>query len=406
MINKILTKQTTKEIGLSVLIVSIWQLCLQTISQFVLPITKLAMPSTLPNVGIFSVWFKWDSGWYYNIVKNGYQYVHTIKPVQQTIVFFPAFPLITRFIHFLTGLSYSFSGILINYIFTIGIILLILKIWPIFIDKYSKLNSEYKLKNYFLPVILVLCIPTVFVFSTYYSDATLIFFITLSLYLAFKKKYILAALAAGIASATIITGVVAGVGLIFIYIEQKQLWKSKINIIIKELLKLFGLGLLSIWGLLYYMLFLQLRFNSFFAFYTDEKAWGRNNVSLLTNLKDIWYNNFSKIFDPQFFGGHVNYLVNLSDMLATVGIILIIIWSIKHKNLWLSVYSFIALILPLSSGSMISMNRYFLILIPAVVLILSTLNKRFYNYLYFLLPFLFILEIILAIYFLSNMYVF
>ena len=405
---KIKSNSNFQQLGLAFLIVSIWQLCLQLINQFVLPlINQNNLINKSPNIGILTNWFRWDSGWYYYIAKTGYHYVHTIKPIPQTVVFFPAFPLIDRVIHFLTGLSYAFSGLLINYLFTIGIIFIIIKIWPILIAKYSKNDSEYKLKNYYLPLILILSIPTIFVFSSFYSDATLVFFILLALYLAFKKKYLFAALSAGVASATIITGVVAVIGLVFIYIEQEEVFKLKPNDMIKEhLLKLIGLGLVGVWGLLYYMLYLQLRFKAFFSFYTDEKAWGRNGGSFLDNLKNIWIDNYAKIFDPKFFGSHATYLINITDMLAVLAILFIIIWSIKHKSLWLGVYSFVALILPISTGSISSMNRFFLILIPGVIFFLATLNKKFYNYLYFLLPILFISEIILMVYFLSNIYVF
>ncbi len=405
---KIKSNVNFQQFSLAFLIVSVWQLCLQLVNQFILPLINSTSFNGLSlNVGLFSRWFRWDSAWYYYIAKTGYHYINTVKPTQQTVVFLPTFPLIDRLIHFLTGLSYMFSGLLINYLFTIGIIFIILKIWPLFINKYSKIDSKYKLKNYYLPILLTLSIPTIFVFVSFYSDATLVFFILLALYLAFKKKYLLAALSAGVASATIITGVVAVIGLIFIYIEQEEIFKLNfLNILKKHLLKLISLGLLGIWGLIGYMIYLQLKFKSFLAFYTDEKAWGRSNNNLLNNFKNIWQQSFSNFFNPNFFGSHAIYLINLTDMVAVLAIIFIIIWSIKYKNWWLSIYSFVALALPISTGSIASINRYFLILIPGVVFFLATLNKKVYRYLYFLLPILFILEIILAIYFLKGIYVF
>jgi hypothetical protein len=55
------------------------------------------------------------------------------------------------------------------------------------------------------------------------------------------------ALSANVASATIITGVVAVVRLVFIYIEQEKVFRLKsVDMIKKHLLKIIGLGLLGV----------------------------------------------------------------------------------------------------------------------------------------------------------------
>jgi len=39
---------------------------------------------------------RWDAGWYLDIVTNGYRYAPGDATIQQNIVFFPAYPMLTR----------------------------------------------------------------------------------------------------------------------------------------------------------------------------------------------------------------------------------------------------------------------------------------------------------------------
>ena len=47
---------------------------------------------------------RWDAGWYLQIAENGYSYIPEAGPeVQQNIVFFPAYPMVTRVVALLLG---------------------------------------------------------------------------------------------------------------------------------------------------------------------------------------------------------------------------------------------------------------------------------------------------------------
>src|SRR5262249_40146875 len=60
---------------------------------------------------------RWDAGWYLQIVTEGYKYAAGDPSVQQNIVFFPAYPMLTRVVGRLFGgdmIGYVPAGMMIS----------------------------------------------------------------------------------------------------------------------------------------------------------------------------------------------------------------------------------------------------------------------------------------------------
>src|ERR1700722_7826176 len=53
---------------------------------------------------LFNLPLRWDAGWYLQIAERGYSFIQDAGPrFQQNIVFFPAYPVITRVVALLLG---------------------------------------------------------------------------------------------------------------------------------------------------------------------------------------------------------------------------------------------------------------------------------------------------------------
>ena len=390
-------------------IVLVWRICLEFINQFVVPLVdRYGNISSL--IDGLSRWRAWDGEWYFGIITTGYHYSSSIATsVPQNVAFFPGFPAIVRLVHNISRLPYLYAGLLSNFLLTVGIVYIACELYAIFVEKYtSKINKpESKLTN-FWPAIIVLSLPTTFIFAAFYADALLVFCLMLAIYLGLKKRYILAAVFAGFASGVNPIGVIAAPALLLMFIEQESLLAKLANSFVgtvkKYTLKTLTMSILSINGILIYMLYLWHRFSNPLAFYKVEKAWGRaSSSSFFSNLSYIWRIYYAHLFNLSYFGNYrFELLISLSDMLIPILAIVIIVISIYKKAWWLAIYSLLLILVPISTGTLVSLNRYALGLIPALIFIFALASKKRQKYAWIIVSLTAVTEIIFTVIFLQN----
>ncbi|MGO2166276.1 hypothetical protein [Corynebacterium casei] len=86
-----------------------------------LRIGMLALLATVNEDNVWGLLNKWDAAHYVGIAGEGY-FAGTIgeDPAEEIrLAFFPAFPMIMRLIHLVTGLDYALAGILFNFMATV-----------------------------------------------------------------------------------------------------------------------------------------------------------------------------------------------------------------------------------------------------------------------------------------------
>ena len=383
-----LNKEKSKLIIFILFFVLVWRAALELVYIFLTPIITSNLPIS-SGLG----WLHWDGNWYYSIVTTGYHYVAN-NLIYQNVPFFPGFPFLTWILHTITDLTASYSGLLLNLLLSIGIGIIAYELWGLFSanTKYKSIN-----KQTFLPLALVFFLPTSFFFAAYYSEALTVFSLILGIYFAYKKKYYLAAFMAGLATTSNPIGVVLAPALLVLYLQQKNFFHA---FSLKKCINVVTLSILSVWGILSYMLFLDLRFNQPIAFYLDEKAWGRSG-NLITKLMSIPYNHF---FDMHYFSytARVFYLIALTDMLVPIIAFAMIVYLIYKKVWWLVVYVVFSIGLPLSTGQIGSINRFSLVLIPVLIYIIAQIKPSLHKYVWVLLAISATIEIILTAVFLQG----
>jgi hypothetical protein len=134
-------------------------------------------------------WFQGDAGWYYLIAQNGYSYT----PGQQSpIAFFPAYPLLVKWLGGLLGGDLSTAAGLLTLICAAGVVML-------FADWVRSVVSP---RTAVVAVAVLLVYPySFFLYGSGYSDALFLLTAMGSLALLERRHYVLAGLVGAVATA-------------------------------------------------------------------------------------------------------------------------------------------------------------------------------------------------------------
>lgn len=320
------------ELTISIAVVVVWRVCLEMINHILVPLINYP-PNLFGTGGIkdgFANWIHWDGSWYLYVVQAGYHYYYANPQVSQNIVFFPGYPLGVRIVHDVTGIGFPYAGLLLNILICIAIVFVTQKLYKLFKAKNLKRkNSKTDNDHGFLVIALIFSFPTAFFLAAFYADALLLLLFLCAIYFALKNKYLLAAILAGAATGCKITGIVAAVTVMAIFVEQHLRNNEFFHQKTQVMAKFVGLSLLSVWGILLYMAYLYEKFHNAFVFYTDESAWpGKNQGNAISN---IWLQNYAHIFEPRYFGDHMSYLVALTDMAVPLLAVLLLAYFAYKK---------------------------------------------------------------------------
>jgi Gpi18-like mannosyltransferase len=386
-------------------IVLVWRVCLEFISQTLAPAIQPSGGAESYISGVrfgLARWMRWDGTWYMTIINSGYHHHASAIIQQENIAFYPAFPILVRLINDVTRIPYAYAGLILNFFLTIATCYFGYLLYATMKKKYGKHKTDH---GFYVPVFFILAFPTAFFFAAFYSEALLVLALTASLYFALNRRYWAAALFAGLATGSKIIGIIAAPTILILYIEQENVFNHGfIEAIKKRWLTAAGLMITSVSGIVLYMAYLWVRFGNPLLSYDDNQApgWGRKvGGFFITNISTY----YQHIFDPKAYGSHINYLTNLSLAIVPIVALLLVAYALYKRIWWMALYAFLMIILPLSTGSLMSVNRLALVLMPCFIGILATeysSTKRFY--IWSIVALMAVAEIVLASFFLQGTY--
>jgi Gpi18-like mannosyltransferase len=283
-------------------------------------------------------WFRWDSGWYKRIAERGYY----IEGQQSDVAFFPLFPYLSRYLGYIIG-SHFLAGFLISNFSTLFAIFFMYLIALSLMDEARARRS----------IILLLIFPASFFLSAYYTEGLFLLTITGSTYFFFKKNYFLSGLFGMAAMLTRSTGLIL-FGAFFLYLFYEILKK-------RERFSPYMLFLLLIpSGLLLFMIMLKVQVGDPLAFSKFQAGWGRHFVfPLFTPFIELYKVNWSFPRDE------VNMQKFVESITSIFFLLIAIMMIIKRYNpvLWMIVL--FGVLMPLSTGKVMSMVRFTAVLFPA-----------------------------------------
>jgi Gpi18-like mannosyltransferase len=301
---------------------------------------------------LLDMWARWDSGWYLDIIEHGYS-INGNLTTESNLVFYPLFPVLVK------GLSiwipaawvnqkiYLIIGILLSNLLLLLALVLLYKLVKEFISGPTTAEKT---------ILYLLLFPTGFLFSTFYTESTFLFFSVAAVYASLKKRWWLAGICAGLLALSRPTGILIVFLLGWLYLDSCE-WK--IRRIRFDILWL-GLAPLCWAG---------------FQLYTSNIA-GVIGVSILN--QQAWNRNFN--FD--LFGYILNAIrttfpfQKIPALFALIFLILSIFsfWKLPSKGYGIFAISIIAV--PFLSGKDTSMLRYLLGAFPVFIIAAQLVINR------------------------------
>ncbi len=173
-------------------------------------------------------------------------------------------------------------------------------------------------------------------------------------YYGFKKNFLLAGIFGLFASLTKITGLLLFIPLLWEFLKNYNF----------NLIRCFNLKLLSIFlipiGTLGIFLFYYFKFDDFLLFFKAQVWWGRTF--------QINREHFLLFSNPAI----VNFCL---DIFFVIFILVIIYFVFKKLRISYGLYMLVSIIIPLSTGTFMSINRFVLVLFPMYILIALIKNQ-------------------------------
>jgi len=286
------------------------------------------------------IWGRWDSGWYFSIVANGYTPIANAEG-QRNTAFSPLYPYLVRLIHNLfipksvqtPGTVLLVAAFVSNVAFLAALTLL-----------YTLIVRKWNRPAVARAAVIYLCVyPTSFIFSSFYTESLYLFLSLAMFHAAERRKWLPAGLIGGLATLTRSVGVMGLIplGILFLKKERRLKWN------------LLWLGLIPLGLLIYGFLAYQVTGDPF-EIRNVHKAWEENHMDW------PWH----ALFFP-----HPPYpYMQQVDQVMTLLFIGLSILSLRC-DLGLGTWALLNLLVPLTLTNLISMTRFISVVFPAFVVL-------------------------------------
>jgi len=295
------------------------------------------------------------------------------------------FPLYPKLIAWLTPL---FGGRNLVAGWTVSLLCFYLALF--FFYKLIKLDFSEKITKRAL--VYLLLFPTAFFFSMIYTESLFFLFIIGSFYFARTRRWWVAGIFGGLASATRLPGIFLFPALLIEWWQQNkfQISNFKFQIFLKTFIPIFLIPL----GLLYYMRFLAINFGDSLMFIHVQKFFGAGrSADRIILLYQVFWRYFKMLVTVE--KNTLTYFVVVLEFLTGIGFLVLTIFTYFRR--WYSYLVFMALayIAPTLTGTFLSLPRFVLVLFPGFILLSLWAEK--YRWVKIIYPFLTIPLLILCL---------
>lgn len=293
------------------------------------------------NLNLIDLRVHWDSFWYLKIAKGGYQYV---PGELSSIAFFPLYPSLIWILSLVPGFSSPLAGWIISTL-ALGVGLIFL---------YKLVKEFHPQIDPIQPIILLLIFPTAFFLNSVYTESLFLALSIIFFYLLLKKQFLKAALFLSLASVCRVNGLFLLIPFIFEYFKTYGI-KRSLN---KNILSfpIASLGILS------FMTFQYLKFNEPLAFFKAQMQWGRTFSFNSEHFQFISPSSYANL---------------ATDLLFFIVCIVVGILTMKKLKVSYGLYILSITLIAVSTGTLMSISRFSLILFPVFILVASVKSKEF-----------------------------
>lgn len=298
----------------------------------------------------------WDAAWYASIAEEGY----FIRPPREgekyaftNTVFFPLFPYAARALGYVVG-DHIIAGLIIANLCAFGAVYYVYRIGTLFFDEERARFAT----------LLMLVFPTSFFLIVYYTESLFLCTAAGSVYHFLNRRYA----ASGVLGALAMLSRSTGLLLFVVYVA----WLAYEMVRRRERFRLAWAWLLLIpaaLGVFMYMLYVQV--GDPLAFSRHQAGWGRQMAfPLWVIVSELIHFDWSFPRRPW----NANKLFEVMTAVGLLAGVVAMIWRRYHPVLW--GFVLLGTLLPLSSGRVLSMVRFAVVLFPIFYLLSEIAHRR------------------------------
>ena len=291
---------------------------------------------------------RWDAGWYLDIVTNGYRYAEGDETVQQNIVFFPAYPMLTRTVGRLMGgdlIGYVAAGMTVSIAAFFGALVY----FYLFVrERFDQETSEYALW-------LIAAYPFAVFFGALYTESLFLLGTLGAFYHFTKRQYGRAAMWGIVVGLTRLNGALMVVPLGWLVLFSKPATRPDPKALAAAVAPAAGLAI--------YVLFIWRLTGDPLAFLSGQVAWGRTYQGLGALVAQQY--NIIASAGISGYVGSPGY-----DVLNAIGAVFAVatIWPVARRlGFAYGVFMLLNIVPALSTGGLLSAGRFSAVLFPAFI---------------------------------------
>ena len=272
--------------------------------------------------------FRWDSYWFLDIAKNGY---YLRGPTISNVCFFPLYPLLIHLAGPLAGGNLVLAGWMLSSLFLLLAVVMLTRLCQEF---HPDIDPN-------LPVALLLLHPTAFFLNAVYSESLFLFLSLSMVYWARRRNFMIASAWAALASATRLAGVFLFVVLLIEFVQANG-WRALLT------RRAWPLAIAPL-GAFAFCLYHWIAFDDFFLYLKVQTYFGRD---FEVGNEDFLVRNNSDLANT------------LLDQFYTTAAILLGGFALWRLRLSYGAYMLVSLAVALSTGSILAISRYSMVLFP------------------------------------------
>jgi hypothetical protein len=292
---------------------------------------------------VLAVWGRWDAEHYLGIAKFGYS---GTEPA-----FFPFYPLLIRIVGAFTG-SQLIAGLIISNAASFFALLYL----------YKLIEHEYNRHVAQRATFYVSIFPTAIFFSAVYSESLFLFLTVASFYYVRERRWVLAGAFGFLAALTRAEGVLLAAPLFIEWVVAakeggREFFRYWVDDVVKPLI---GMALVPL-GLASYMAYLWVLSGDPLRFSHVQAHWGRHFTPPWVSFA----NTVQKIAHAQAPQTIANQALELAFTLLMLTVLFV---GMRRLRLSYVVYMALSIVIPMCTGSLLSMPRFALVLFPMFAL--------------------------------------
>ena len=256
-----------------------------------------------------------DTGWYWEIIEQGYEQRAFSADQPANWAFFPAYPLLVKLLTPVLSLNSSPSALehlAVGWVLSVTFyFLLLLSLWIL-------LSLDFDNETVFRSGVLLAFYPFSYGMAAFGPDSLALLCVCVSLYCARRESWLWAGLLGAVASATRAQGILLAPVLAYLYFRSRRDGRNHSKT------ALFGLALAPS-GLLLFMAFLYQRTGNPFAFLQIQSMW--------ENAITYPFSFAVKFFREPSLVGNNGWNPELLSVLFTASVPVILLWAWKGRKM-------------------------------------------------------------------------